>query len=185
MRKIPTIFQRDRRWPFHVNDVPHPDCDWVFRGEGVPLRKYDGACMMRNAAGQWYARRVLRGGEVSPKGFKPIQLGVKSSEIVGWEPVENSSFARYHSGASVLYHESGNPAGTYELVVSKINGNLDGMPSHWLVKHSLAPVLPLSGRSFREIRDAVLEYHRENGIEGIVFHHPDGRMAKIKARDFL
>jgi hypothetical protein len=23
-----------------------------------------------------------------------------------------------------------------------------------------------------------------SGIEGIVFHHPDGRMAKVKGRDF-
>jgi len=28
------------------------------------------------------------------------------------------------------------------------------------------------------------QFFKERNIEGIVWHHPDGRMAKIKARDF-
>jgi hypothetical protein len=34
--------------------------------------------------------------------------------------------------------------------------------------------------TFDELRD----YLSEGSIEGIVFHHNDGRMAKIKCRDF-
>jgi hypothetical protein len=30
----------------------------------------------------------------------------------------------------------------------------------------------------------IAQYLREHDIKGIVWHHPDGRMAKIKGKDF-
>jgi hypothetical protein len=39
---------------------------------------------------------------------------------------------------------------------------------------------PDAPRTFNELR----EWLSGMDIEGIVFHHPDGRMAKIKKRDF-
>ena len=32
--------------------------------------------------------------------------------------------------------------------------------------------------------DGIRDYLRAHDMEGVVWHHPDGRMAKIKARDF-
>ena len=32
--------------------------------------------------------------------------------------------------------------------------------------------------------DGLREWLHDRDIEGLVFHHPDGRMAKIKLRDF-
>jgi len=42
------------------------------------------------------------------------------------------------------------------------------------------PVLADAPRTF----DAVREYLRSRDIEGIVWHHADGRMVKIKGKDF-
>jgi hypothetical protein len=74
--------------------------------------------------------------------------------------------------------------GTYELIGPKINGNPEGEESHVLREHEFAegcfvPVLTCEG-----IREQVRALAATDGCEGVVFHHPDGRMAKIKARDF-
>jgi hypothetical protein len=48
-----------------------------------------------------------------------------------------------------------------------------------LIKHG-SELLPDCPRDFGGIKD----YLRDKDIEGIVFHHPDGRMVKIKKKDF-
>jgi hypothetical protein len=72
------------------------------------------------------------------------------------------------------------PDGTYELVGPKIQGNAEGFVEHVLVSHDLTGMYPDAPRTFNELR----EWLSGMDIEGIVFHHPDGRMAKIKKRDF-
>jgi len=44
MKKIPTIFKRNPENMKEILPEQHPDCGWVFDGEGVPTRKYDGTC---------------------------------------------------------------------------------------------------------------------------------------------
>ncbi len=61
----------------------------------------------------------------------------------------------------------------------KIQGNPENFPMHELVRHG-THALPDAPRSF----DALREYFETHNIEGIVWHHPDGRMLKIKAKDF-
>lgn len=59
MKKIPTIFERDWNGDrSRVTRVPNPACQWVFDGEGVATRKYDGACCMVRD-GKLYKRREL------------------------------------------------------------------------------------------------------------------------------
>lgn len=40
MKKTPTIFLRNPDSMKAIIPQPHPDCDWVFAGEGVAPRKY-------------------------------------------------------------------------------------------------------------------------------------------------
>ena len=60
-----------------------------------------------------------------------------------------------------------------------MNGNPEALTQHTLIPHGL----------FR-LRDVPLDYdglaafHGRAALEGLVWHHPDGRMAKIKKRDF-
>jgi hypothetical protein len=69
--------------------------------------------------------------------------------------------------------------GTYELVGPKINGNPEAMPRHALWAHEAADQLD-APRDF----DGLAAFFADFPGEGIVWHHPDGRMAKIKRRDF-
>lgn len=72
--------------------------------------------------------------------------------------------------------------GTYELIGPKINGGKDHATGdiHMLVSHDQSPMMLGVPRTFEGLK----EYLATVAVEGIVFHHPDGRMAKIKRRDF-
>lgn len=59
MRKIPTIFFRDENNMKLVGDQLNPTCQWVFDGEGIATRKYDGTCVMLDDDGKWWARREV------------------------------------------------------------------------------------------------------------------------------
>lgn len=195
MRKIPTIFQRNPDDMRHVTRDPHPDCAWVFAGEGIPTRKYDGTCLMFDGS-YWWARREVKTGKASPPNFVPLQADEATGKTVGWEPISQSAFAKYWREArehefGVVNHRYYGPhdepePGTYELLGPKVNGNPEGVEHHMLVRHGyLAAVdrdeMASLGRDFDTIA-AWLAAHPT--WEGIVFHHPDGRRAKIKRRDF-
>lgn len=184
MRKIPTLFQRseDRRY---VIDAVTPGCEWVLAGEGVATRKYDGTCVRMDEAGQWWARREVKPGKQPPVGFVLVEQDMVTDKRMGWEPAEQSGFARWLAEAirdDAPY--SGWVPGTYELCGPKINGDPEHFTRHVLIRHdhaeafNLPPVL-----DYRTIRRAVTDLN-EYGHEGIVWHHPDGRMVKIKRRDF-
>ena len=72
--------------------------------------------------------------------------------------------------------------GTYELVGPKVTSNAERRQHHELVAHDAAEVLPdlPEELTFESLRS----YLATHDIEGIVWHHPDGRMAKLKGRDF-
>lgn len=74
--------------------------------------------------------------------------------------------------------------GTYELCGPKINRNPERYPGHRLVRHEDAAPIKVGALTWEGIRAAVLAAAEADGVEGIVRHHDDGRMAKIKARDF-
>jgi hypothetical protein len=71
------------------------------------------------------------------------------------------------------------PAGTYELVGPKVNGNPEQVNRHYLWAHEAADVLD-APRDFDGLSAWLVDFEGE----GIVWHHPDGRMAKLKRRDF-
>ena len=67
MQKIPTLFERDfENDPRHVTRVPNPVCAWVFAGEGVPTRKYDGTCAMFDGKSSFKRREIRPGAEAPP-----------------------------------------------------------------------------------------------------------------------
>jgi Family of unknown function (DUF5565) len=178
MKKIPTLFVRDwdgdRRY---VLDKITPGCEWVIKGEGMPTRKYDGTCVMLDSAGRWWARREVKPGKGRPAGFVQLETDDETGKTVGWEPVEQSPFAKYH--AEVTGRPGSYPPGTYELIGAKVNGNPEGVIGHQLVPHGIDE-MPDTPRDFAGLA-AWLHAHP---YEGIVWHHPDGRMAKLKKRDF-
>lgn len=183
MQKIPTLFRRDPDDLKRVLGEVTPGCEWVLAGEGVATRKFDGTCVQLDADGRWWARREVRAGKAAPAGFEAVMTDPATGKTVGWEPVEQSGFAKWH--AQALAGGGAYEPGTYELCGPKVNGNPESYGEHVLVRHSSAPtVVELDYPIDFETARASVEALREQGIEGIVWHHPDGRMAKLKGRDF-
>jgi hypothetical protein len=71
--------------------------------------------------------------------------------------------------------------GTYELVVPPPGTTRRSMI--WTFSR-LTPWRPCAWPTLRRDFDGLKAYLTEKDVEGIVFHHPDGRKAKIKKRDF-
>ncbi|SEM35058.1 hypothetical protein [Streptacidiphilus jiangxiensis] len=183
MKKIPTLFKRDPDDHARVLTEVNPACQWVLDGEGVPTRKYDGTCVMLDEQGEWWARREIKPGKTPPPNYAPVTVDEVTGKTMGWEPIGQSAFAKFHAEALAEPSPGGWKPGTYELVGPKINGNPERERSHRLIAHADAQRLASPELSFEGIRAAVLTYGGL-GAEGIVWHHEDGRMAKIKARDF-
>jgi hypothetical protein len=121
MRKIPTIFVRDFAGnPKYVTRERNPECAWVFAGEGVATRKFDGTCVMYDGE-RWWARREVKEGKTPPPGWVPLAHDTETGKTVGWEPAEQSGFAKWLQEA-IDYEppKSGWPTGTYELIGPKI-----------------------------------------------------------------
>lgn len=184
MRKVPTIFERDWNGDrSRVVDQINPEAQWVFDGEGWPTQKLDGtSCMVRDL--RLYKRREIREEELAnnpPADFEVADRDATTGKVVGWVPVGYGPEDRWHDDA--LQHHVGDlPDGTYELIGPKVQGNPEREGRHMLIAHtsrSLVIAHPFE-RTFGGIRDFLASVD----MEGLVFHHPDGRMAKIKGRDF-
>lgn len=180
MKKIPTLFKRD--WNGDRSRVLaeiHEDCNWVVAGEGWPTRKLDGtSCLVRE--GRLYKRRELRKDDKTPENFEAVENDAETGKIVGWVLVGNGPEDRWHREA--FSRSSTFDPGTYELVGPKIQGNPEQYAQHELVPHSAVELE--CGRDVLRTFDGLRAWLTTQDIEGIVFHHSDGRMAKIKLRDF-
>ncbi len=190
MRKIPTLFVRDPEDRRHLLPACTPGCEWVLAGEGVATRKFDGTCTMFDGT-DWWVRREVKVGKARPANFVEVEHDEVTSKTVGWEPVGQSGFAKFFAEA-VVARPDWEP-GTYELCGPKVNGNPENLAEHVLIRHgeTHARVGRLAGfqllddavdapRDFDGLRDFLLGWE----AEGLVWHHPDGRMAKLKRRDF-
>lgn len=188
MQKIPTVFRRDMDHPRRrVTDEVTPGCEWVLTGVGVATRKYDGACVGHLDLGgglRWWARREVRPGKEPGMWFIPVHTDLVTGKTVGWTPVEESSHYKWFEQA--LAEDGADlPPGTYELIGPKVNGNPERLTRHHLQAHTAAEVVDAPDRSPAGLRALVVALFAQRGVEGVVFTAPDGRMAKLKARDVL
>lgn len=177
MKKTPTMFERD--WEgdrSRVLPVVTRGCEWVLAGEGAATRKLDGtSCMVTD--GLLYKRRELKKDEAPPAEFLLSDHDQETGKTVGWMPVEDGPEDKWHRAA--FAEEIGWPDGTYELIGPKVQGNPEGWMGHQLIRHGSIAEDDVP-RDFA----GLAQWLATQDIEGIVFHHPDGRMAKIKLRDF-
>jgi hypothetical protein len=180
MKKIPTYFERD--WTGDrsrvVNEV-NPACRWVAEGQGVATKKIDGACaMIRDGA--LFRRRELRDTEDDPQGFLRADYDPETRKTVGWMPVGDGPEDRWFREAFSAMRARVD--GTYELIGPKVQGNPEGWNEHVLIPHSTA-LLKFPEQPPRDF-DGLRAWMDGRNIEGVVWHHPDGRRAKLKLRDF-
>ncbi len=176
MRKIPTIFRRNAENMRLVTDEINPQCQWVFNGEGIATRKYDGTCVLIKD-GEYFKRREVKKGKPTPVDFVEVEHDQVTGKKVGWVPVDPTNPSdKYHIEAL----QSDIKDGTYELLGPKIQGNPENMPVHVLYLHEDAWEYDDVPRSSEGLKN----WLKYRDIEGLVFHHEDGRMAKIKKKDF-
>lgn len=178
MRKMVTLFQRNYETDRLVRDEVVSDAAWVLAGEGIATRKFDGTCCLVRA-GKLYKRYDAQAGKTPPPGFEQTQdPDTVTGHWPGWMPVGEGPDDRWHREAFAASPSLAD--GTYELCGPKIQGNPDHFEKHELVPHG-KEVLTDAPRDFASLRD----YLTSREIEGIVWHHPDGRMVKLKRRDFV
>lgn len=191
MRKIKTLFRRDPADRRFVLPEVEPGCEWVIAGEGSATRKYDGTCVAylpdldptvhpaaAGALDGWWARREVKGDGVRPDHFVEVDADPTTGKVVGWEPAEASGFARYLAQAVEAITGPPEP-GTYELIGPKVNRDPERIGKHIVIRHGAA-VLVDAPRDYEGLR----EWLHAHPFEGVVWHHPDGRMVKVKRRDF-
>lgn len=181
MKKIISLFQRNYDGDHLVRDELVPGAEWVAAGEGVATRKYDGTCCLIHG-GQLFRRYDAKHGKTPPPGFEPAQAADPvSGHWPGWLPVGYGPEDRHAREAfDALRPIRPTHDGTYELVGPKVNGNPERFAVHTLIPHG-RDVLDDCPRTF----DALKTWLTERELEGVVWHHPDGRMVKIKKRDFF
>jgi hypothetical protein len=183
MEKIPTLFERDDR--FRVVDRPRAECAWVFEGEGRPTEKLDGTNI----------RLTVRSGHLVrvEKRRNPSKVHKQQGIIDGWyaDTDEYAAEDKWILVAARNTDVSGWPDGEHacEALGPRIQGNPLGLEEHRCVPFNLeVPAFDAVPRSYSGLKEYLskLESRFAPGhlAEGIVFHHTDGRRAKIKRKDF-
>ena len=180
MKKIPTLFKRD----FTNNGMIMPEysdgTEWVLAGEGVATRKYDGTSVLIRD-GHMFKRYEYKDGKTPPFDFEEADYDKTTGKHVGWVQVGNGPEDKWHREAV-----GGKPDnvqandGTYELLGPKVQSNPEHWTEHGLIKHSGAEVYTDVPTEF----EALKNWLEGKDIEGLVWHHPDGRMVKIKLKDY-
>lgn len=180
MKKIISLFQRNYDGDRLVRDEVVPGAEWVLNGEGVATRKWDGTCCMVRD-GKLYKRYTSKKGQTPPNDFEPAtERDGKTGKQEGWLPVGDGPEDAVHRETVARPEYLHLRDGTYELVGPKVQGNPEHLTCHYLWRHGSCVVWPEPGRTFKALK----EYLSTHDIEGIVWHHPDGRMVKIKGKDF-
>lgn len=181
MKKISTLFKKDPKDLGRVINEVNAENQWVFDGEGIPTRKFDGTASAI-IDGELYKRYDVKKGRQVPEGAIPCQ---EPDAITGHHPHwlkcdRNKAEDKYFFiGFDALDKKVD---GTYELCGERVQGNPEHIDAHQLIRHG-SEVLKVDDISY-----AGLKAYLSNpivDIEGIVFHHKsDGRMCKIRKSDF-
>ncbi len=180
MQKIISLYQRNYDGDRLVRDEVVPGAEWVIAGEGTATRKLDGTCC-KVAGRKLYKRYDLKPGKEAPWGFEMVEHDPVTGKSFGWVPVLHGPEDKWHRAAWEAEQPEGLPDGTYELCGPKVQGNPEKLGAHVLIAHNDEElVLSNVPRTYAEIK----RYLSNTSIEGIVWHHDDGRMVKIKAKDF-
>ena len=180
MKKIPSLFKRDHEGTRLVYDVVVEGCEWVQDGKGVPTEKIDGTCCLIEG-GKLFKRYDAKNGRTPPAGFIPTgDADPVTGHHTGWLPVGEGPEDQWHREAFATIPDR--ESGTYELIGPKVQGNPYIQVQHSLIRHGSVLLGLDVPTDFHGVRDWLEE---QPGIEGVVWHHPDGeRSCKVKRRDW-
>lgn len=186
MEKIPTIFERGEHGL--VINKPVPGTEWVFAGEGVATEKLDGTNV----------RLTVRNGTIVrvEKRRNPTKEqkgdGIRDPWYVDASILNPQDKHIMRAAESTYAQDLADGEHCCEAVGGKIQGNPLGLSVTHCVPFNEPGHMPFYDnfpREFIEMHAALRcmfsQYYGSTELaEGIVFHHPDGRRAKIKRKDF-
>ncbi len=200
MKKIVSLFKRDYEGTRLVYDEVVEGAEWVMNGEGYPTEKVDGtSCLYKNGVlYKRYDRKVSKQAKKKTKDFraedfKPAPDGWISAEDnpnfytghwPGWLAISDGPDDQWHrEGLANTQSQGDMEEGTYELIGPKIQGNPYQLANHILHKHGEPLTIQFDEDVPRDFA-GLKQWLTEHELEGIVWHHSDGRKVKIKRRDF-
>lgn len=184
MDKIPTIYERDER--FSVIAKYKPECDWVKNGEGIPTEKIDGT----NIRVTIKDHKIIAVEKRRNPNRKEKEQGVQPRYVPASEndPSDKWIFACVKNFEPDKYKLKD---GQYpcEAYGHKIQGDPLKIGTNKLYFFTVNPQkfinVPLDYNNLKDyIKTLYSAFNLKVLAEGIVFHHKDGRMAKIKRKDF-
>ena len=181
MKKISTLFKKDPDNLGRVINEKNIENQWVFDGEAIATRKFDGTAIAI-INGELYKRYDVKKGKQAPVDAIPCQ---EADPISGHHPHwlkcdRNKAEDKYFfEGFDALENIED---GTYELCGEKVQRNPEKINGHKLIKHG-SELLQLPSLNFEDLKAYLSD--PSNNIEGIVFHHKsDERMCKLRKSDF-
>ena len=178
MNKIPLLFLYDDN--FRMTTKPNPACQWVFDGDGFAIEKLDGTNV----------RITTRcGTKVRVEQRRNPSKTEKRCGIV--DPWYIDATDKWVLDAAACTDTTNWYDGEHctEAIGPKIQGNPLGLPRRVCVAFNLgeSPMLEVE-RTYLGLRSFLTSFNSRYAPgqlgEGIVFHHPDGRRAKIRRKDF-
>lgn len=204
MKKIPTVFLIDRETYLSSTQFL-PQSEWVAEGHGEATVKYDGTpcrIIANKVYKRWnrpftkeagrnvrYAKKTGQDIVIDESFFKEEPDGAikcnptfdpKGHSWFYWVPVtEVNDDYGFLEAFEHLKNSGELEDGTYELCAPKVRLNPYDLTAPRLLKHG-GEKLIVNDRSYNGLK-LLLE---SMSAEGIVFHHPDGRMAKVRRHDF-
>lgn len=202
MKKTPSIFERD--WNGNRSRllpvIADADVAWVFAGEGIATVKWDGSAVMLDSDRRLWVRYDAKAGKTPPAGFVPAQeRDPKTGHMPGWIPAEGNPAAKWHIDA--LNNTPLVQPGTWEACGPSHQGNPHKFTKNVLVRHGNVVLVNFKIHLYdgpeqaysacRQFLEHLVLPTEAYGLplvgptraEGIVWHHPDGRMAKVKGSD--
>ena len=193
MKKISTLFDIEYTGQIsHIKRAVRLENLWVFFDPAnvKAMRKLDGsACLILD--GNLYRRYDAKHGKAAPENAIPCQP--EADPITGhhphWIPIRvDDTDSRWHIDAlgDIKLSDITNyyADGTYELIGEKVNSNREKITGHKLINHKSVFLNDLQPLTMDTGFDIIKEYLSTHDMEGIVFHHTDGRMCKIRKSDF-
>lgn len=202
MHKIPSLYLGDPVVPAIPCPVVQGGCYWVISGHGQATRKYDGLCVaylpMRYSGDErsvwpldpyplhyqpgadptqalnkgWFVRETYPLGVRSAPGF--AQVDADASTVIGWRLADYTPLGELVNSATKAGQFQ---TGTYELVGPGVKGNPHEFDTLRLIKHSDAEVLADVPTRFDDLMHWLIDHA---DYAGVVWHHPDGRMAQME-----
>lgn len=177
MEKIPTLFLRDPKNMKLVTRDVNPDAAWVQAGQGTPTIKKDGTNVRVTILNERCIAIEKRRNPTREEKARGQEPGYVLASID--DPADKHIFAAVESTNYIGWPDGQWPC---EALGPKIQGGVES-PYPVLYPFSHAPI-PLPSWENPRTYEELQAYLGTHEIEGIVWHHPDGRMAKLKRRDF-